>query len=186
MTPRSQSDVGEPNPGYVWQVANPRQTEYNVGVHAPNFVPPYPMTLGYSTGTIPAQPGFPPTPAIAPSLGIPMAQSDNQQGGTHVMQFTSDTSFVQLPETNIYPPNPAMLQQSGIGINMPPYPIEGDAMMADAGMMPGCLSAPGQQHPENMTCPVTVAKRRGNQKRRFPKKKGPRTGTRNGSHGEKP
>ncbi|VTT81239.1 unnamed protein product [Fusarium fujikuroi] len=174
MTLRSQSEVGETNPGYVWQAANPRQTEYNVEDHAPNFVPPYPMTLGYSTGTVPAQPGFPTTPAIAHSLGIPMAQSDNQRGGTQVLQFNSDTSFVQLPETNMHPPNPTMLQQSGIGINMPPYPIEADAMMADAGMMSGCLSAPGNQHPQNMTCPITVAKRRGQSKKKISREEGPK------------
>ncbi|KAF4497186.1 hypothetical protein FAGAP_6645 [Fusarium agapanthi] len=172
MTPRSQDQDGETDSGYVLPGANPRQTQRNFGVHIPEVVPPYPMTLGYSI--IPTQPGLLTTPATALGPGMSITQPDNRQGGFPVFPSNSNTSLIHLPATYMNPPNPVMFQQNGMGISVPPYPIDADIVMADAGIMSQGPSTPVSQPPENMTCPITIAKSRGQAKKKSSKEEGPK------------
>ncbi|KAF5568308.1 hypothetical protein FPHYL_2846 [Fusarium phyllophilum] len=172
MTARSHDQDGETDPGYLLLGANLRQTQYNIGTNVSGVVSPYPMTLGYST--IPTQPGFLVTPATALSPGMSTTQPYNHQEGFPVFPSNSNTSLVQLPATYMSPPNPVMFQQNGMGISVPPYPIDADIMMADAGIMSQEPSAPINQPYENMVCPIAIAKSRGQSKKKISKEEGPK------------
>ncbi|EWG41407.1 hypothetical protein FVEG_03532 [Fusarium verticillioides 7600] len=170
MTARSQDKDGETDPGYLLPGANPRQTQYNIGINAPGVVSPYSMTLGYST--IPTQPGFLATPATALSPGLSIPQPYNQQEGFPVFPYNGSTSLIQLPALHMNPPNPVMFQQNGMAISMPPYPIDADIVMADAGIMSEGPSTPVNQPPESIYCPIRTAKSRGHSRKKISKEGG--------------
>ncbi|KAF5543140.1 hypothetical protein FMEXI_7156 [Fusarium mexicanum] len=174
MTPRSQDQDRETDPGYFLPGANSRHTEYNFGIHVPEVVPTYPITIGYNTVPTHTQSGFQTTPTTALGPGITITRPNNRQGGFSIFPSNSNTSLVQLPATYMNPPNPAMFQQNGMGISVPPYPIDVDIVMADAWLMSQCPSAPVSQPPANMTCPITIAKSQGHFKKKSSKEQGPK------------
>ncbi|KAF5709532.1 hypothetical protein FMUND_10021 [Fusarium mundagurra] len=96
MTPLFQNQDGEKDSDYPLPSANPRQTEYNFGIHVPEVIPPYPVTLGY--GTIPTRPGFLTTPAGALSPGVSITQPDNRQVGFPVFPSNSSMKDANMEE----------------------------------------------------------------------------------------
>ncbi|KAF4452370.1 hypothetical protein F53441_4779 [Fusarium austroafricanum] len=187
MTSGSQDQEGETNPGYLLSVADPREIQYNFGIHPPQFGSPYayPMTAQlnadpllferYSTDTIPIQLKNFNMPATAQSLGICNSQSNNQQWGYQAIDANSQASLLQLPPMDIYPPMPAMRQHNGMDFSIQPDHAATDTVMVDAGIMPGCPAAPGNQPFEKMICPVKVAKSRVRAKKKNSQEKWPKT-----------
>ncbi|KAF5013494.1 hypothetical protein FDECE_519 [Fusarium decemcellulare] len=174
IPPRSQDEESGINPGYLLSVADPRQTQYNFGTLPPQFGYPHPMTVqpnthtllyeGYNTDTIPIQGGILAMPATG--QGIPIAQSNNPQGGYQAIPTTSQTSLLQLPSTYMNTPIPANFQHHGRNFGVQPDHADADTAMTDAWAMSGCPAAPGSQPPEKMICPITVEKSRARPKKK--------------------